>query len=98
MMPTRYCWIRSLREKWLSAKGVVGFWPANKVAPDTSVDVKVDSSLIKLEFTPAADQKSSRATEFITCRFHCSCTKQITRIISVHLVLPSGELKSISKI
>ncbi len=38
-----------IREKWLSAKGVVGFWPANKVAPD-SVDVKVDSSLIRLEF------------------------------------------------
>ncbi|HMK05404.1 MAG TPA: methionine synthase [Ferruginibacter sp.] len=36
-------------EKWLSAKGTVGFWPANKVAADT-VDVKNDSSIIKLEF------------------------------------------------
>ncbi|MBK7124261.1 MAG: hypothetical protein IPH68_16700 [Chitinophagaceae bacterium] len=25
-------------EKWLQAKGVVGFWPANKVEPDT-IDV-----------------------------------------------------------
>ena len=36
-------------EKWLSARGVVGFWPANKVAPDT-IDVKSDAGIIKLEF------------------------------------------------
>ncbi len=36
-------------EKWLTAKGTVGFWPANKVAADT-VDVKNDSAIIKLEF------------------------------------------------
>ena len=36
-------------EKWLSARGVVGFWPANKIAPDT-VDVKADATTINLEF------------------------------------------------
>ena len=36
-------------EKWLSARAVVGFWPANKVAADT-IDVKSDSAVIKLEF------------------------------------------------
>jgi len=36
-------------EKWLTAKGAVGFWPANKIAADT-VDVKSNSSIIKLEF------------------------------------------------
>ncbi len=36
-------------EKWLNARGAIGFWPANKIAPDT-VDVKTDSSVIKLEF------------------------------------------------
>ena len=36
-------------EKWLSARGVVGFWPANKIAPDT-VDVKADATTIHLEF------------------------------------------------
>jgi 5-methyltetrahydrofolate--homocysteine methyltransferase len=36
-------------EKWLSARAVIGFWPANKIAPDT-VDVRNDSSSIKLEF------------------------------------------------
>ncbi len=36
-------------EKWLSARGVIGFWPANKIAADT-VDVKNETSNIKLEF------------------------------------------------
>lgn len=58
-----------IREKWLSAKGVVGFWPANKVAPD-SVDVKVDSSLIRLEFLrqqikKAAGQPNLSLADFI---------------------------------
>ncbi len=36
-------------EKWLNARGAVGFWPANKVAPDT-VDVLADKEVIKLQF------------------------------------------------
>ncbi|MFN8250805.1 MAG: methionine synthase [Ferruginibacter sp.] len=36
-------------EKWLTATGVAGFWPANKTAPDT-VDVLSNDGVIKLEF------------------------------------------------
>ncbi len=36
-------------EKWLSATGVAGFWPANKTAPDT-VDVLSNEGVQKLEF------------------------------------------------
>jgi len=36
-------------EKWLQAKGVVGFWPANKIDHDT-VDVDNSSAITKLEF------------------------------------------------
>jgi 5-methyltetrahydrofolate--homocysteine methyltransferase len=36
-------------EKWLSAKGVAGFWPANKVDHDT-IDVDNKSEVIKLQF------------------------------------------------
>jgi 5-methyltetrahydrofolate--homocysteine methyltransferase len=36
-------------ENWLSAKGVVGFWPANKVDHDT-IDVDNESEITKLEF------------------------------------------------
>jgi 5-methyltetrahydrofolate--homocysteine methyltransferase len=36
-------------EKWLTAKGVVGFWPANKVDHDT-IDVDNRSEIVKLQF------------------------------------------------
>lgn len=36
-------------EKWLTATGVTGFWPANKTAPDT-VDVLSNDGVVKLEF------------------------------------------------
>ncbi|WP_462263126.1 methionine synthase [Ferruginibacter sp.] len=36
-------------EKWLNAKGAIGFWPANKVTAD-SVDVLADKEVIKLQF------------------------------------------------
>ena len=36
-------------EKWLNARGAIGFWPANKVAAD-SVDVLADKEVIKLQF------------------------------------------------
>jgi 5-methyltetrahydrofolate--homocysteine methyltransferase len=39
-----------IKEKWLTAKGVVGFWEANAVADDT-VEVKnADGEIINLEF------------------------------------------------
>jgi 5-methyltetrahydrofolate--homocysteine methyltransferase len=39
-----------IREKWLTAKGVVGFWEANAVSDDT-VEVKnVDGNIFNLEF------------------------------------------------
>jgi 5-methyltetrahydrofolate--homocysteine methyltransferase len=36
-------------EKWLNARGAIGFWPAEKTAPDTVV-VKHESSDVSLEF------------------------------------------------
>lgn len=38
-----------IAEKWLTATGVAGFWPANKTAPDT-VDVLTNDGVISLEF------------------------------------------------
>ncbi len=38
-----------IAEKWLAAKGTVGFWEANKIAPDT-VEIKNKKEKIKLEF------------------------------------------------
>ncbi|MEO8771309.1 MAG: vitamin B12 dependent-methionine synthase activation domain-containing protein [Ferruginibacter sp.] len=57
-------------EKWLIAKGSVGFWPANKVAPDT-VDLKTETGVIKLEFLrqqikKAAGQPNLSLADFIS--------------------------------
>ncbi len=46
-------------EKWLSARGVIGFWPANKVDHDT-IDVDNNSSVIKLEFLRQQIKKAAR--------------------------------------
>jgi 5-methyltetrahydrofolate--homocysteine methyltransferase len=56
-------------EKWLSARGVIGFWPANKVDHDT-IDVDNNSSIIKLEFLrqqikKAAGQPNLSLADFI---------------------------------
>ena len=45
-------------EKWLTAKGTVGFWEANKTAPD-SVEVKNKKSKIKLEFLRQQSKKAA---------------------------------------
>jgi 5-methyltetrahydrofolate--homocysteine methyltransferase len=36
-------------EKWLTARGTVGFWPATKIAPDT-VSVQTETTTIQLDF------------------------------------------------
>jgi 5-methyltetrahydrofolate--homocysteine methyltransferase len=55
-------------EKWLTAKGVIGFWPAE--SSDDSVFVKGDTSDFKLEFLrqqiqKAADQPNLSLADFI---------------------------------
>jgi len=56
-------------EKWLNPKGAIGFWPANKIAPDT-VDVLTDKKTVKLEFLrqqikKAAGQPNLSLADFI---------------------------------
>lgn len=58
-----------IREKWLTAKGVVGYWPANKTAADT-IHVKNGSAGIDLEFLrqqikKAAGQPNLSLADFI---------------------------------
>lgn len=59
---------KMIAEKWLSAKGVIGFWPAESC--DDSVFVKGDTSNFKLEFLrqqiqKAADQPNLSLADFI---------------------------------
>jgi 5-methyltetrahydrofolate--homocysteine methyltransferase len=44
-------------EKWLTAKGVVGFWPVTKTAPD-SVEVEHENQKFRLEFLRQQIQKA----------------------------------------
>jgi 5-methyltetrahydrofolate--homocysteine methyltransferase len=58
-----------IKEKWLVAKSVVGFWPANKIAPDT-VQVSSQQSIVRLEFLrqqikKAAGQPNISLADFI---------------------------------
>ncbi|GAB2838506.1 methionine synthase [Ferruginibacter profundus] len=38
-----------IAEKWLNARGAIGFWPANKVSAD-AVDVLADKEVVQLQF------------------------------------------------
>ncbi len=63
-------------EKWLTAQGVVGFWEANKTAPD-SVHIHDDGSVIKLEFLrqqikKAPGQPNLSLADFIAPEAHYS--------------------------
>ncbi|MDB5280578.1 MAG: metH [Ferruginibacter sp.] len=58
-----------IAEKWLTARGVIGFWPATKTSPDT-VEVKDEATTLKLEFLrqqikKAAGQPNLSLSDFI---------------------------------
>ena len=59
-----------IREKWLTAGGAIGFWPANKTAPDT-VTIKTETGNVALEFLrqqikKAAGQPNLSLADFIS--------------------------------
>jgi len=58
-----------VNEKWLTAQGVIGFWPATRVAADT-VNVHRDGNELELQFLrqqirKAADQPNLSLADFI---------------------------------
>ena len=59
-----------ISEKWLTARGAIGFWPANKTAPDT-VTIKTETGTVALEFLrqqikKAAGQPNLSLADFIS--------------------------------
>jgi len=56
-------------EKWLQAKGVIGFWPANSDGKDTihlkDGDRTVDLEFLRQQIKKAADQPNSSLADFI---------------------------------
>ncbi len=58
-----------IKEKWLTAQGVVGFWEANSISADT-IEVKRETGNVKLEslrqqIKKAADQPNLALSDFI---------------------------------
>jgi len=59
-----------INEKWLTAKGVIGFWPASKTAPDSVLITSHTNESVKLEFLrqqikKAADQPNFSLADYI---------------------------------
>lgn len=54
---------RIIAEKWLTAKGVVGFWEANTTAPDT-ITARVNGQEIKLESLRQQSKKAAGQPNF----------------------------------
>jgi 5-methyltetrahydrofolate--homocysteine methyltransferase len=56
-------------EKWLTARGVVGFWEADKTAPDTMLvkdsDKKVELQFLRQQIKKAAGQPNLSLSDFI---------------------------------
>ncbi|CAN5477229.1 hypothetical protein BH11BAC3_BH11BAC3_00120 [soil metagenome] len=83
-----------ISEKWLSARGAIGFWPAERTAPDT-VFVDTDNGFVKLEFLrqqikKAAGQPNISLADFIMKRSSPSPT-------NVELVGESAEAPSLEE-
>jgi 5-methyltetrahydrofolate--homocysteine methyltransferase len=58
-----------IEEKWLTARGAIGFWPATKTAPDTVI-VHTENGNINLEFLrqqikKAAGQPNMSLADFV---------------------------------
>ena len=58
-----------IEEKWLTARGVIGFWPATAVSDDT-IQLKSGDSIVNLEFLrqqikKAPDQPNTSLADFI---------------------------------
>lgn len=59
-----------IAEKWLIAKGVTGFWPANKTAPDTIV-VNDNGKSVQLEFLRQQQKKAAGQPNYSLADFIC---------------------------
>ncbi len=83
-------------EKWLSAKGVVGYWPANKIAHDT-IDIKNGASVIQLEFLRQQIKKTAGQPNLSLADFIAPAEKNYQDHIGAFSVTIGGIDKHIKK-
>ena len=78
-----------IAEKWLNARGAIGFWLANKVAPD-SVDVLADKGIIKLEFLRQQIKKATAQPNLSLADFIAPAEKNYQDHIGAFAVTMEG--------
>jgi 5-methyltetrahydrofolate--homocysteine methyltransferase len=76
-------------EKWLNARGAIGFWPANKVAPD-SVDVLTDKEVVQLQFLRQQIKKAQGQPNLSLADFIASAEKNYQDHIGAFAVTIEG--------
>jgi len=76
-------------EKWLNARGAIGFWPANKVAADT-VDVLADKEVIKLQFLRQQIKKATGQPNLSLADFIAPAEKNYQDYIGAFAVTIEG--------
>jgi 5-methyltetrahydrofolate--homocysteine methyltransferase len=87
-----------IAEGWLQAKGVVGFWPASRTAPDTVTLQREDGSIIHLEhlrqqIKKAAGQPNFSLADFIAPKTEGTATNDHMGAfaVSIHGIEPHIE-------
>ncbi|MFS8082582.1 MAG: vitamin B12 dependent-methionine synthase activation domain-containing protein, partial [Ginsengibacter sp.] len=80
-----------IKEKWLTARGVVGFWPANATGPNT-VQIVNDDQKINLEFLRQQIKKAPGQPNFSLADFIKPCPSPATsEIMQANTKAPSRE-------
>ena len=85
-----------IKENWLTAKGAIGFWPANKVAPD-SVDVLRGTEVVKLQFLRQQIKKAAGQPNFSLADFIAPAEKNYQDHIGAFSVTIQGIESHIKK-
>ena len=83
-------------EKWLSARGVVGFWPANKVDHDT-VDVDNKSAVTKLQFLRQQIKKTAGQPNLSLADFIAPSPSPTTSSLNQHSTEAPSQGKGVEK-
>lgn len=78
-----------IKEKWLQPKACVGFWPANKVAPD-SVHIKTDNTIVPLEFLRQQIKKAAGQPNLSLADFICPAENKKQDYIGAFSVTITG--------
>jgi 5-methyltetrahydrofolate--homocysteine methyltransferase len=82
-----------VEEKWLTAKGAVGFWPAASTGDDVTVDN--DGSTVNLHFLRQQAKKAAGQPNFSLADFICPATENKSDFIGAFAVTIHGIEKHI---